>query len=385
MLLGIGYLPRLTGTALWRAFDAAEIRDELAHIAALGFGAVRVPLFWADFQPQPGRVSVDALDAFAGFLDLAHENGLQVQAGLWTGMWDGALWWPDWGLTPAPFPANWPMIVNQRRVRWGRLRHPFIDERMLAARELLIEELALRYASHPALIGWEALPGFGRLAAAAPREKALGWLQSAVEGLSAKTPARPVSFLLALDSLETPAAIWPSEVSAGGGRPCLSVAAFASDRRRLPLSAYWIAFAVELFGALTQTPSPIYIAGLPTAAAGAPSAARDGVYYASEEEGAAFLTDVIALARERECPELWLWRWADIPEDRHHEPPYDRSFWRRVTGLVRADGKEKMLVQALAQTSGRRFPRLQVDVEGYLEDPRGQFDALWRRYQQMRD
>ncbi|NOX62724.1 MAG: hypothetical protein GXP42_12380 [Chloroflexi bacterium] len=384
MLLGIGYLPRLTGASLWRSFDPAEIKDELAHIAALGFQAVRAPLFWADFQPEIERIETRALDALAHFLDIAHEQGLCVQAGLWTGMWDGALWWPDWGLNPAPLPPVWPLIVNQRRVRWGRLRHPFIDERMLAAREALLNELAAQFGKHPALHSWEPLPGFGRLAAALSPEKGLAWLAESMALLRQKAPAQSVAFLLALDSLESAAAIWPDEVKARGGRPCLSVAAFASDRRRLPLSAYWIAFAIDLFAALAEEPPSIYLAGLPTTAPGEHSVARDGIYYASEEEGAAFLADVLALARERECPELWLWRWADIPENRWHEPPYDRSLWRRFTGLVRGDGREKELVKGLHSARRKSFPKLDVDVDEYRLDPKGQFDALWRRRQQMR-
>ena len=166
MLLGIGYLPRLTGTGLWTSFDAAEIADDLAHIAALGFQAIRVPLFWGAFQPGEKRVDPRVLDRFGALLQLAQEHDLLVEAGLWTGLWDGALWWPEWGVVPAPLPPNWPLMVNGRRARWGRVRPPFTDVRMLAARTVLVRELAGFFGGHPALLGWEPLPGFGRMAAA---------------------------------------------------------------------------------------------------------------------------------------------------------------------------------------------------------------------------
>ena len=385
MLLGIGYLPRRTGPALWREYDPGEVQEDLAHIAALGFQAVRVPLFWGDFQPRLESISPRALDRFGGFLETAHDVGLQVTAGLWTGMWDGALWWPDWGVLPAPLPPNWPLLVNGAWARWGRLRHPFTDQRMLAARQLLIRELVAAYADHPALLGWEPLPGFGRLAAASTREAVLAWLQATLEALCAAAKERTCTFLLALDALETSTSIWPDDILAAGAQPSLSAATFASDRRRLPLNARWIAFALDLAAALAGQPVALHLAGLPTTAPGETSTAHDGIYYASEEDAAAYLADVIALARQRGCPALWLWRWADIAETGWNKPPYDHSPWRRFTGLLRADGVEKRLVQGLQSGSGREHPVFAIDAAAYRADPGVQFYRLWLAYQKLDD
>lgn len=382
MILGIGYLPSRTGPALWKAFDPNEIEEDISHIAELGFEALRVPLFWSDFQPALDRIHPRALDHFGHFLQIADDHGLKVKAGLWTGMWDGALWWPDWGIRPAPLPPHWQVIVNDSWVHWGRIRHPFIDERMLVARELLIHELVSFYGTHPALLGWEPLPGFGRLAAAGPGA-ALDWIGSSVEALSEASPACYNSFLLALDALETATAVWPDDVIALGGVPSLSIATFASDRRRLPLSSRWIAFALDLTSTLAGQPMGLHLAGLPTMAPGEPSSSRDGVYCANEEEAAEHLANVIAIARNRNCPDLWLWRWCDIPESRWNSPPYDRPNWRRHTGILRADGSEKKLVEALQYGGGQGdYPRLEFDPEEYRADPRNQFLRLWNEYQQ---
>jgi hypothetical protein len=329
MLLGLGYLPIRTGPAIWRDFDAAEIQDDLSQIAALGFQAVRIPLFWSDFQPSLDSINRRSLDRFGHFLQIAEDNGLQVTAGLWTGMWDGAFWWPDWGVRPAPLPPHWPLIVNEQWVRWGRIRHPFEDTRMLDARALLVQELAGFYGQHPALMGWEPLPGFGRLSAAAPHTAVIDWVGSTVEMLDTAAPGLSSTFLLALDALETSNAITPCNIIEAGGQPSLSIATFSSDRRRLPLNARWIAFALDLTSTLAQRPIGLHLAGLPTTPPGEPSASQDGVYYANEEEAAEHLAEVIAIARYRECPELWLWRWADIPEERWSVPPYDHPNWRR--------------------------------------------------------
>ncbi|MCO6449415.1 MAG: beta-galactosidase [Caldilineales bacterium] len=385
MLLGIGYLPRRTGPALWRDFDPVEISDELAQIAALGFQAVRVPLFWADFQPRQDEVSLKALEHLAQFLQIASEQQLRVHAGLWAGMWDGALWWPAWGLTPAPLPLNWPMIVNNRRARLGRLRSPFADERVLESRMLLATELAANFGDHPALLGWEPLPGFGRLAASADKTMALEWLAASCEMLANASPNLPCSCLLAADALEAKTAIRPQDILAAGAQPSLSVATFASDRRRLPLSVRWVIFTLDLMSALAGQSVSLCLAGLPTAPIGEESAARDGIYYASEEDAAAYLRAVIAIARQRQCPQVWLWRWADIPEDQWDRPPYEIGGWRRVTGLLRADGQAKMWTNALTGDDVIDYPKLDFDIEAYLADPQMQFEKYWRQYQWQDD
>jgi len=382
MQLGIGYLPRRTGPHIWQQFDIAEIRDDLAHVAELGFDAVRIPLFWPDFQPAIDRINPKALDAFGRFLDAANDHHLAVQAGLWTGIWDGALWWPDWGLTPAPLPPHWPVLVNDQWLRWGRIRHPFSDSRMLAARDLLVQELLGFYAQHPALQQIEAMPGFGRLAAAADRARVLDWVAETVAMLGENAPRMNVVFLQAFDALEKANAIWPTDIIEAGGEAALSIATFASDRRRLPLNARWIAFALDLASTLAERPLALYLAGLPTAPEGEASQAHDGVFFANEEEAAVHLARVIHIARQRQCPALWLWRWADIPEERWNIPPYDRPGWRRHTGLLHADGSEKKLVAALRESVDTpTLPRLELDPEAYRADPQQQLSALWYEYQ----
>ena len=381
MFLGIGYLPRKTGPRLWRAFDAAEIEADLAHIASLGIQAVRIPLFWADFQPGVGRIEPRVFDRFGQFLQIAEDAGIRVVAGLWTGFWDGALWWPDWGVTPSPFPPHWPLLVNESWLTWGRMRSSFTDERMRSAQRLLLDELVAFYADHPALMGWELLPGFGRLSAAHARDDVRRWLDETLARKQQVAPRQDALFLIAFDALENREAIGPRDILAAGGRPGLSIAAFASDRRRLPLSVAWIAFALKLTLALAQQPLSLFLAGLPTAPPGQRSLSRDGIYYANEEEAAEHLAQVIALARQMDLPSLWFWRWADVPEDHWRVPPYDRPNWRRVTGLLRADGSEKPLVQALtSEASSLDFPDFDVDLDAYHHDPYHYLNALWKEF-----
>jgi hypothetical protein len=382
MLLGLGYLPSNTGPRFWQHFDAGEIREDMARIADMGFDAVRIPLFWHDFQPGADRIAPRIFDRFGDFLQIAAAHQLKVMAGLWAGFWDGALWWPDWGVNPAPLPPHWPLLVNDAWISWGRLRHPFTDARMKQARDLLLKELVTYYAPHPALHGWEPLPGFGRLAAASTPDATRAWLDETLTALDAAAPGAKATFLLAFDALENVNSIGPETILAAGGRPALSMATFASDRRHLPLSIRWLSFALTLTKALAGQPLPLYLAGLPTTAPGQRSVARDGVFYASEEEATQHLAQVITLAQQAQLPELWLWRWADIPEEQWRRPPYDRPGWRRHTGLLRADGNAKQLVQALkTPASLPAFTPPVIDLEAYRTDPYQYLNALWQAYQ----
>ena len=47
---------------MWREFDLAEARDELAQIAGIGFDTVRLFALTQDFLPAPGRVAPEMID-----------------------------------------------------------------------------------------------------------------------------------------------------------------------------------------------------------------------------------------------------------------------------------------------------------------------------------
>ncbi|KPV53039.1 hypothetical protein SE17_11950 [Kouleothrix aurantiaca] len=55
--IGVTYWPRRAGFLWWRAFDRGAVREELAHVAALGCDTVRFCLSWEEFQPSPQRVT----------------------------------------------------------------------------------------------------------------------------------------------------------------------------------------------------------------------------------------------------------------------------------------------------------------------------------------
>ena len=63
-LVGVNYWPRTSAMAMWSRFDAGEIDEDFARIAALGLDIVRFFLTWETFQPGPEDISSHALRDF---------------------------------------------------------------------------------------------------------------------------------------------------------------------------------------------------------------------------------------------------------------------------------------------------------------------------------
>ena len=94
--LGINYWPRRRAMAMWRDFDLAEIGDEFAHIASMGFDTVRVMALTRDFLTGPATVSGVMVDRLAAVARAAGDAGLGVVPTLVVINMSGRIWWPDW-------------------------------------------------------------------------------------------------------------------------------------------------------------------------------------------------------------------------------------------------------------------------------------------------
>ena len=96
--LGVNYWPRRSAMAMWRRFDAGEIREDFARIAALGLDTVRFFARWDDFQPAPDRVDPVMLGRLETVVALAADAGLQTVPTLFCGFMSGVNWLPAWAL-----------------------------------------------------------------------------------------------------------------------------------------------------------------------------------------------------------------------------------------------------------------------------------------------
>ena len=63
--LGVNYWPRRRAMYMWREHDLAEVRDDMAHIASMGFDVVRVFVLMEDFLPRPRTVATEMVERMA--------------------------------------------------------------------------------------------------------------------------------------------------------------------------------------------------------------------------------------------------------------------------------------------------------------------------------
>jgi endo-1,4-beta-mannosidase len=169
--LGVNFWSRGGGPRMWTRYDPALVRDELGVLAGHGLNVTRSFCFWPDWVPEPGRLDEDVAARFADFLDAHAELGLATIPTLVVGHMSGENWDPPW--------------------RQGR--DLYRDVWLVAQQAWLAEELARRFARHPAVAGWlvsNEMPLYGGPASA---DEVAAWAGLVVQGLRAGGASQPVS------------------------------------------------------------------------------------------------------------------------------------------------------------------------------------------------
>ena len=104
--LGINYWPRRQAMYMWRELDLVEVRDEMLHIADMGFDTVRLFALTQDFLPEAGRVDVAMVDRLVQVARIAAEARLNIVPTLLVINMSGHIWWPAWMLDAAGTPGD---------------------------------------------------------------------------------------------------------------------------------------------------------------------------------------------------------------------------------------------------------------------------------------
>ena len=78
--LGINYWPRRQAMYMWRELDLVEVRDEMLHIADMGFDTVRLFALTQDFLPEAGRVDAAMVNRLVHVVRIAAEARLNILA-----------------------------------------------------------------------------------------------------------------------------------------------------------------------------------------------------------------------------------------------------------------------------------------------------------------
>jgi endo-1,4-beta-mannosidase len=170
--LGANFWSRTGGQLMWRSYDPAIVRDELAVLRRNGLGMTRSFFFWPDFMPEPDRIDEEMAEKFASFLDLHAGIGLTTVPTFIVGHMSGQNWDPPW--------------------RAGR--DLYSDAWMVARQAWFAGEMVRRFGQHPAVSGWlvsNEMPLYG--AEDPPREAVASWAQAIRDAVRAAGGRQPLS------------------------------------------------------------------------------------------------------------------------------------------------------------------------------------------------
>jgi beta-glucosidase len=169
--LGANFWSRSGGPLMWRSYDGAVVREELAVLAAHGLTMTRSFFYWPDFMPTPTTVDEELCAHAADFLDAHTEAGMTTIPTFLVGHMSGENWDPAW--------------------RGGR--DLYTDVWMVGRQAWYIRTMTERYAGHPAVTGWlisNEMPIYG---GEGRREEVAAWAELMVHAVRAGGGHQPVS------------------------------------------------------------------------------------------------------------------------------------------------------------------------------------------------
>ena len=383
--LGVNYWPRRTAFAMWRRFDAGEVREDFARIAGLGLDAVRLFLRWDDFQPQPDMVDSVMLDRLETVATIAADVGLQTMPTLFCGHMAGVNFLPTWSLHRGISRGRYRTISGDVEQPWGVAN--IYGGALLDAQLVLARAVGARLREHPAVKTWDIGHAFSNVCEPSHRKVSSGdhgsepaaerevaeWsrrLTDALEQVStfSATAGTHADDLTTDRDIRLGSLCAPFAFASMQGSPVTSF--FARDRRDPEV----VPFLAMLAASFSFKPVSITGFGNPTcprdkfsafehfAHPGEPPAmtiAPDDPVFATfpcllEAENAMYCREVLErLHADGRIGAYW-WCWADYPDQVADEPPFDQAPHERFQGIVRSDGSEKPVAAALAAFAGQQ-------------------------------
>ena len=295
---------------MWVHYDPTVVREELATLAEHGCTVTRSFCYWPDFVPSPEQLDEDVLSRFSDFLDAHVTAGLGTIPTFIVGHMSGQNWDPSWRAGRDLYRDVW--LVSQQA--W------------------FAEQIAGRFGSHPAVVGWlisNEMPLYG---GAASSDEVTAWARILVQAVRAGGARQPISL---------GDGAWGMEVSGKDNGYSLRrlaptvdffgphVYPMEDDEVRQHLTA---AFACELAGGLGR---PVVLEEF--------GVSSD---FASDDHAAAYYRQVLhttLLAGSRG----WLaWNNTDF-DDLRHQDPYRHHVFELHFGLTDGEGRPKPQLREL--------------------------------------
>jgi endo-1,4-beta-mannosidase len=376
--LGINYWPRRRAMYMWRELDLAEVRDELAHVADMGFDTVRLFTLAQDFLPERERVSTVMVHRLVEVARIAKEVGLAIVPTLIVINMSGTIWWPP----------------------WMRGTDLYSDPGALRSQTLLASACASALAGDPSLRAIDIANEIDDAQRPASRDAARQWTSAMASAIRCAAPNAPVRIGAHLPSLTTENHMRVDDLASVLDEDVMHAYPLYSQYARSFLDPELVPFACALTADLSGKNRPTLMQefGLCTAPQGS-----DGItitdeflgeprtqYLASEREGADYYGSVVTRLVQTGAAGAYAWCYADYDPRLFTRPPLDRAIRERTFGLVRADGTEKPAAQVFRALRQRRdsgdlvrgaVPNvLDVSADEYYRTPAAHFERLYGKW-----
>jgi endo-1,4-beta-mannosidase len=381
--LGLNYWPRRQAMYMWRVHDVAELRDEMAHVAAMGFDVVRLFLLTRDFLPEPTRVDAAALGRLVEVCRVAAEAGLRVVPTLVVLNMSGRIWWPDW-------------MLDAHGTSIDLYSGPALE-----AQQLLAETCARALRGSDAIRAFDLTNEIDDAQRPATREAGARWASRLARVVRAQAPGVPIQIGAHLPSLSAPNNLRVDDLAAVADEDVMHAYPLYSDVARGFLDPELVPFSCALTAALAGSGRATLMQefGLCTAPPGSAGitivddflGTPRRQYLASEEEGATYYDAVLERLVRTGAAGAYAWCYADYDARLYDRPPLDTAVRERSFGLVRPDGSEKPAVKVFRALRARRDAGelqrthavtglLDVTADEYYAAPVRHFARLYDRW-----
>jgi endo-1,4-beta-mannosidase len=365
---------------MWREWDLAEVRDELAQIAGIGFDTVRIFALTEDFLPQPMMVAADMVARLVNVAGAARDAGLRVVPTLIVLNMSGHIWWPAWMLDAHGRPADL-----------------FSDPSSLRSQALVVETCARALAGDDAIRAFDLANEIDD--AQRPHSRDAGWLWASLlaNTIRRAAPGVPIQIGAHLPSLTAVNNLRIDDLAAIADEDVMHAYPLYCEAARSFLDPALVPFACALTAGLSGGGGATLMQefGLCTAPAGAAGytivddflGQSRPQYLASEDEAAEYYEAVLQGLVGTGAAGAYAWCYGDYDSRLFDRPPLATAVRERTFGLVRADGREKPAVAVIRAFRKRRdagalvqrpIPRmLDVSADEYYRAPASHFERLY--------
>jgi len=374
---------------MWRELDLGQVREEMAHIASMGFEVVRIFALTQDFLPRSLTVDEKMVARLVDVVQAAKDAGLKVVPTLIVINMSGRMWWPEWMLDKA-----------------GRPGDLFSDPVILKSQTLLVESCVRALSGDDAIRAFDLANEIDDAQRPRSRDAGREWASVLADTIRRVAPRTSIQIGAHLPSLTTTNNMRVDDLAAVVDEDVMHVYPLYSDMARSFLDPELVPFSCALTSALSGKGRPTLMQefGLCTAPPGSPGqtitddflGALRSQYLASEEEAVKYYDEVLERLAKTGAAGAYAWCYADYDPRLFDRPPFTTAVRERTFGLVRADGSEKPVTDvfrhfrkrrdagALGRADGRagsEIPQvLDVTADEYYRAPSAHFERLYGRW-----